>query len=143
MATSISISKNGGKCEVALDGGPQYFEVNPIKVDLGFNTDTNYINVYFPIQDGIFAQAFPMASVTLGGVVISNKSVFDTQVAAVFPETNSGSGGSGAVSIQTDDTAAFASLTDGNGAFYEVAGEISYYAISSTGVKKKLTIPNF
>jgi len=90
MATSISISKNGGKCEVALDGGPQYFEVSPIKVDLGFNTNTNYINVYFPIQDGIFAQAFPMASVTLGGVVITSKSVFDTQVAAVFPNTNSG-----------------------------------------------------
>jgi hypothetical protein len=63
---TISLSKNGGKCEILLNGGPQSFVVDPNQVELGFNTDTNDINIYFPIQGSLFAQAFPMADVTIG-----------------------------------------------------------------------------
>jgi hypothetical protein len=70
--STISIAKNGGMCEIVINGSPQYFEVNPKDVQLGFNTSTNSINVYFPIRDGIFDETLPMASVTIGGTVITS-----------------------------------------------------------------------
>ena len=65
----------------------------------------------------------------------------------VFLDANSGNGtGSGtaaSIAAKADDAAAFAALSNGKGAFYEVAGEVSYYAKSSDGTEKKLTLSNY
>jgi hypothetical protein len=45
--------------------------------------------------------------------------------------------------IKTDDTAAFASLANGQSAIYEVAGVVSMYTKSSTGATTKLTYPTY
>jgi hypothetical protein len=47
------------------------------------------------------------------------------------------------VPIKSDDTDAFSAISNGQGSFFEVNGEISYYAKSSNGTQKILTLPNF
>jgi hypothetical protein len=133
----------GKRIAVDLVGTNEIFYVDPTDIGMVFDSATNNIALHFVCQNVGYDFTFPMASVTMAGTVITSQSVFETQLGVLFPNTNSGSGGSGSASIQTDDTAAFATLTNGTYAYYEVSGTISFYGKTSTGTEQKLTIPNF
>lgn len=88
----IAITKNGSKAKIVADGyDVVYSELSA--VTLIYNTSRNTIDVKVGDQDSY--PPTPIEDVTIGGVVITDQDVFDTQVATVFPEATSGDGGSG------------------------------------------------
>lgn len=79
---TIAITKVGSKAKIVSDGyDVQYFELSA--VNLIYNTSRSTIDVKVGDSDSYPPTA--IANVTIGGVVITDQTVFDTQVAEVFP----------------------------------------------------------
>lgn len=94
--TTVVITSQGGKAKIVinLDDDALYPQKNA--VDMSYNTTDVSVSISFSYAGGRYSYpSVPIANVTIGGVVITSQAVFDTQVTTVFPNTNSGSGGSG------------------------------------------------
>jgi len=94
-ATSLVITKVGGKVKVIIDGGASLYPDGG-KVDLTYSATGNTIAYDFTHLGVRYKKnAIAIALVTIGGVVIDSQATFDTQIAAVFLKANTGSGTTG------------------------------------------------
>jgi hypothetical protein len=87
---TLEISKFGSKVKVVINGDDDAYYFDQSSVDLSYNSTSNTISF---TGKGFNYPPIPIANVTIGGVVITSQSVFETQVAAVFLKANSGTGG--------------------------------------------------
>jgi len=144
---NIEITKIGNRCKIAISGEDEVFYPDLKNVDIGFNSATDEISLFFKCNGGVYEYAMAMANATLEGEVITSQQVFDTQMAVLFPNVNSGSGGSGmSADLQTasDDAAAFTALSDSEWGVFLVTGQDpSIYAKDATGNQFKLTLPTY
>src|SRR4051812_37887508 len=84
--STIAITKVGSKAHIIIDSGVLEYYVNLENVNMWYNTtDTDNIGLSFSMgPNDYFYPANPIASVTIGGVLITDQTVFNTQIAAVF-----------------------------------------------------------
>jgi len=85
MATTLAITNVGNMYKVIINSSTQpIYTSAPMK--LSYNTINDTVNVGFVAEDATpyYYTSIPIANLSLGGVVITNQTVFETQVASVF-----------------------------------------------------------
>jgi len=85
MPTTLAITNIGSKYKVVINSSTQpIYTSSPMK--LSYNTVNNTVDVGFVTEDNspCYYTGIAIANLSLGGVVITNQTVFETQVASVF-----------------------------------------------------------
>lgn len=104
---TISLAAEGSKCKTILNGASSLYSALS-DVTFQYNPDDT-VSVYIKTFSPAGYRNIPIASITIGGVVITSQAVFDTQVAAVFPNA----GGSAITTLTTTGTSGAATLSGG------------------------------
>lgn len=98
MSVTVAITSQGGKAKIIIDSGVDTYYPNKTAVDMSYNTTSSTISIAFTYSGNRFVYpAVPIANVSIGGTTITNQTVFDTQVATVFPSA-------GTSAVTTDAT---------------------------------------
>jgi len=129
MATTLAITNIGSKYKVVINSSIQpIYTSSPMK--LTYNTVNNTVDVCFVTEDNspCYYTAIPIANLSLGGVVITNQTVFETQVASVFLNA-----GSSAIPTRADSLVLLTGeiiFTSGNYYFVDRSGNARNFLIT-------------
>lgn len=83
---TIELSKVGGKCKIVVNSGATALYVNLADVSLTYTATADTISVMAKVAgDYNSYKNLPIANVTMATVVVTNQTVFETQLALVFP----------------------------------------------------------
>lgn len=84
----ISISRIGNLIKIVLAGTNDTYYVELRNISLTYNATDNVIFVSWSVRGAAYSYKFPIASVTVNGVVITNQIVFDTQATTLLLTAN-------------------------------------------------------
>lgn len=80
----LNISRIGNLVKIVLAGANDTYYVELRNISLTYNATDNVIFVSWSVRGAAYNYKFPIASVTINGVVITNQTVFDTQAATLL-----------------------------------------------------------
>jgi len=129
MPTTLAITNIGSKYKVVINSSTQpIYTSSPMK--LSYNTVNNTVDVGFVTEDNspCYYTGIAIANLTIGGVVITNQTVFETQVASVFLNA-----GSAAIPTRADSLVLLTGeiiLSSGNYYFVDRSGNARNFLIT-------------
>lgn len=117
MATDFS--KQGIAIQIKGAHDSSFYSQSRINMHVTKDASDVFLSFEYSIDKGPDQKITSLAGVTFEGVQPANAAAMETAIKALFPNTNSGNGGSGAVTETKGDTATRLALTpiDGDRAY--------------------------